>query len=84
MPERLLNARQGAEFLGMSYPYFRKIMASDDHPAYFRIGRWIRFTEEDLTAWLLRHKKWGRGQGSNASLLDNGVSGKDNRQISMQ
>ena len=56
---RLMTMKEAAVFLGISYSYFRRMVAEkQDVPPYYRYGeRVFRFSEKDLLAWLEKHKE---------------------------
>lgn len=50
--ETLVGRREVAGFLGMTVSGFTKMLRRGDGPAYFRIGRVIRFSPSAVKAWV--------------------------------
>lgn len=57
--ERLLNARELAELLGMSQDYVYELAASGELPS-FKIGGYRKFRASDVEQWLERHREGAR------------------------
>lgn len=55
--EVLLTVRDVAKMLNMKEPTLhRRVWAGEDVPPYFRLGRSIRFREQDVRVWLESHR----------------------------
>jgi predicted DNA-binding transcriptional regulator AlpA len=58
-PERLLTPRDAARILGISESWLAKSRMRGDGPPYVKLGRSVRYGEDDLAKW-----KRSRVQGS--------------------
>lgn len=59
-----LRERDAARYIGMSVPYLRQARMRARGPAYYRIGRSIRYGVSDLDAWLSTHRVTTRDQAA--------------------
>ena len=50
--ERLLTAREAANFLRLSLSWLAKARMRGDGPAYVKLGRSVRYPESALVGWL--------------------------------
>ena len=50
--ERLLTAKEAADFLRLSTSYLAKARMRGDGPAYVQLGRAIRYTDSALLDWI--------------------------------
>lgn len=51
--ERQLNIKETAELLGVSYGFFRKLIAQGGEiPPHYKIGTMMRFPEKGVLQWL--------------------------------
>ena len=48
----LLTTRQAAERLGLSPRTLERYRVTGEGPRFRKIGRWVRYTPEDLVQWL--------------------------------
>ena len=59
----LLNEREAAGVIACSVALLRKWRLFDEGPAYCKIGRLVRYRQEDLNAFLNSHRvETGGGQ----------------------
>ena len=60
---RLLTEEQAATYLGVSRPFLRKSRIDGnrvnhaDAPPFIRAGRMIRYSVDDLNAWIVAHRE---------------------------
>jgi hypothetical protein len=59
----LLNEKQASQFLGCSVAALRKWRLLGKGPAYCRVGRLVRYSETDLTAFLDANRVQPAGAG---------------------
>jgi len=52
----VLNEREAAALVGCSVALMRKWRLFDEGPAYCKIGRLVRYRQEDLNAFLDQHR----------------------------
>ncbi|MGH7746576.1 MAG: helix-turn-helix domain-containing protein [Acidimicrobiales bacterium] len=55
----LLTIEQLADRLGSSVRHVRRLVAERRVP-YVKVGRFVRFDEEEISAWLDEHRVGGR------------------------
>ncbi len=49
---KLLTTREAAERLGLSPRTLERYRVTGEGPRFRKIGRWVRYTPEDLEKWL--------------------------------
>lgn len=49
---KLLTTAQAADWLGLSPRTLERYRVTGEGPKFRKIGRWVRYTEADLEAWL--------------------------------
>ena len=49
---KLLTTVQAADWLGLSPRTLERYRVTGEGPKFRKIGRWVRYTEADLEAWL--------------------------------
>lgn len=49
---RILTEREAAPLTGLQVSTLQKLRVTGDGPAFLKLGRSVRYAEEDLTAWL--------------------------------
>jgi predicted DNA-binding transcriptional regulator AlpA len=58
----LLHEADAARYIGMSVAFLRQARVRARGPAYFRIGRSVRYRVSDLDAWLSERRVTTRDQ----------------------
>lgn len=48
----LMSNRQAAKFVGLAESSLNRFRVTGDGPPYFKVGRYVRYDEEDLQAWM--------------------------------
>ena len=69
----LLTTEQAAEKLGLKPDTLQTYRTRGGGPRFRKIGRWVRYTPEDLQAWL---DKCGRDSTSDGGSRSGGKRGK--------
>lgn len=73
MNNEVLNTGEAAAHLGLAASTLEKLRVYGDGPAYFKVGRSVRYRPSDLDEWLDRHRIWSTSQASP------GISGRPAR-----
>ena len=74
--KNLLTSEQAAEVLGLQPGTLQTYRTRGGGPRFRKIGRWVRYTPEDLQAWL---DKCGRDSTSDDGTKSDGKRGKRRR-----
>lgn len=53
---RLLNEHQASVIIGLSVAWLRKARWQDNSPPFIKIGRCVRYPDNELIAWVERHE----------------------------
>jgi excisionase family DNA binding protein len=61
---RLLNTAEAARYLGLAENTLRVARVRGSGPAYRKFGRTVRYTLEDLTAYVERSKRTSTSQAA--------------------
>lgn len=54
---RLLDTREAAELIGLSYDALRVMRQRGQGPRYIRFGRRVRYAPGDLMSWIRDHRE---------------------------
>lgn len=55
---RLFTTKEAAAIVGVSYAYFRKLVAEGKGPRRYKYGATVyRFDEQDLSDWMEAHRE---------------------------
>jgi len=55
--DKNLTTKEAAEFLGISKGTMERMRKDNQGPPYFKIGRVIRYSLQDLKEWIAHHKR---------------------------
>lgn len=61
---RLLTPSEAAAFTGLSGQSLANMRSSGRGPAYFKVGRYVRYDEHDLAAWMRSRRYTSTSQAS--------------------
>ncbi len=61
-PDRLFSAPEAADYLHLSYAYFRRLSKGPDSPPFYDFGTVKRYRESDLDNWAANRKRYVRKQ----------------------
>jgi len=57
MQSQYLTTKEAAQYLGMSESWLNQRRMAGKFPAYFKVGRLVRYAKEDLDRWVRMNKK---------------------------
>jgi predicted DNA-binding transcriptional regulator AlpA len=63
-----LNVMKAAEHTGLSKSTLDKLRCFGGGPAYFKLGRVVRYSAEDLDAWLTVRRRANTWQAANDNM----------------
>jgi len=55
-PGRLLTPQEAATFTGLKDQTLANMRHTGRGPVYFKVGRYVRYDERDLAAWMRRRR----------------------------